>query len=209
MDMSPAAAIGTNYCGLLMTLTVFGTCLPSYLSIKDVQLQVSITLYFLCFTLNLVINTMGWQALSVSDLPAFGRLNITCSTFYITAFIAQSFYSIRRTCMIYDLSPRVQMYLPLCMTALQCALQYVNSAYWAMDMQVYYGTRVSKETSNLTIVSIVWILATEPVYFGLLQYKIVCSAVGFQKHNTKRLTRTVGLWLEAALRLTLYVTTVL
>ncbi|KAJ3296618.1 SNAP receptor use1 [Borealophlyctis nickersoniae] len=209
MDMSPAAVIGTNYCGLLMTLTVFGSCLPSFLAIKDIQLKVSIAFFFLCFIMAVITNGLGWHALLQGDLVNFGRGTITGSIFFTTAFVSQSFYSIRRTCMIYNLSPRVQLYLPIFMTISQCAIQYALAGYWSTDMLKYYGAKYSPETAELSITSIVWMLGTEPVCFALLQYKIVQSATSFQRANNKRLVKTVLLWVEAAMRLTLYIFTVL
>ncbi|KAJ3286024.1 hypothetical protein HK104_009220 [Borealophlyctis nickersoniae] len=208
-DMSPAAVIGTNYCGLLMTCTAFGSCLPSFLSIRDIQLKVSIALFFIFFIVAEVTNSLSFYALAQGNLVNFGRLTITCSVTFHTAFICQSFYSLRRTCMIYNLSPHVQLYLPIFMTICQCAVQYTNSAYWSMDMLVYYGSTVSPQTARSTIISIVWILSTEPVYFALLQYKIVKSATTFQRGHKNRLSTTIWLWVEAAMRLTFYVFTVL
>ncbi|KAJ3282583.1 hypothetical protein HK104_010825 [Borealophlyctis nickersoniae] len=209
MDMSPAAVIGTNYCGILMTCTVFGSCLPSFLAIKDIQLKVSIALFFIFFIVAQVTNSLSFHALTQGNLVNFGRLTITCSVTFHTAFIAQSYYSLRRTCMIYNLSPRVQLYFPIFMTICQCAVQYTNSAYWSTDMLIYYGSTVSRETARSTITSIVWILSTEPVYFALLQYKIVKTATSFQRANRNRLFTTIGLWVEAGMRLTFYVFTVL
>ncbi|KAJ3279473.1 hypothetical protein HK104_001431 [Borealophlyctis nickersoniae] len=209
MDASPASLIGTNACGLLMTVTVFCSCLPSFLAIKDIQLKVSIAIFFLSFILNLITSIFAWRALSQGNLDDFGRMNITAAVFFITAFIAQSFYSLRRTCMIYNLSPRVQLYLPIAMTVCQCVIQYTEAAYWCIDMLRYYGATVSRQTSETTIASIVWILTTEPVYFALLQYKIVKSATSFQRASKERSFKTAWLWVEAIMRLTLYILTVL
>ncbi|KAJ3280229.1 hypothetical protein HK104_000817 [Borealophlyctis nickersoniae] len=209
MEVSPAAMMGTNYCGMLMTLTIFCSCLPSFLAIKDIQLKVSIGIFFLCFFLTPVANVFSWRALAQGNLDDFGRMNIVSAGFFITAFVAQSFYSLRRTCMIYNLSPRIQLYLPIAMTIAQCIIQYTEAAYWCVDMLRYYGATVSPETTETTIAAIVWMLVTEPIYFALLQYKIVKSATGFQRASKERFFKTVGLWVEAAVRLTLYILTVL
>ncbi|KAJ3293399.1 hypothetical protein HK104_004495 [Borealophlyctis nickersoniae] len=208
-DMSPAAIIGTNYCGILITFTVFGSCLPSFLAIRDIQLKVSIALFFSLFVLALITSCCAWNALTQANLVDFERFNIISSVTWIAAFLAQSFYSLRRTCMIYNASPRVQLWLPIFMSVCQCAIQYVNSAYWCIDMIKYYGTIESEETGHATIASIVWILVTEPIYFALLQYKIVQSATGFHRANKDRVFKTLALWVEAGMRLLLYVLTVL
>ncbi|KAJ3279777.1 hypothetical protein HK104_001171, partial [Borealophlyctis nickersoniae] len=110
--------------------------------------------------------------------------------------------------MIYNASPRVQLYLPIFMSVCQCAIHYTNSAYWCIDLLKYYGTMESEETFIASIASIVWMLITEPIYFALLQYKIVQSATSFQRANKERLVKTIALWVEAAMRLALYILTV-
>ncbi|KAJ3300842.1 hypothetical protein HK104_000036 [Borealophlyctis nickersoniae] len=209
MDASPAALIGTNACGLLMTVTVFCSCLPSFLAIKDIQLKVSIAIFFLSYILNLISSIFAWRGMSQADLNDFGRMNITAAVFFITAFIAQSFYSLRRTCMIYNLSPRVQLFLPIAMSVFQGIIQYTEAAYWCIDMLRYYGATVSHETAETTVAAIVWILITEPIYFALLQYKIVKSATGFHRGSKEGSYKTIVVWVEAAMRLTLYILTVL
>ncbi|KAJ3277964.1 hypothetical protein HK104_002785, partial [Borealophlyctis nickersoniae] len=207
MDMTPKAIIATNICGLLMTCTVLGSLFPSYMSIRDIQLKISMGLYFAGFLLAITTNTLGWSALQNKNMVDFGRFNVACSTFFIVAFVSQSFYSLRRTCMIYMLRPSLQLWLPIGVTIVQCAIQFTNSAFWAIDMQKYYGTQTSNQTAHTTIASIVWILASEPIFFGLLQYQIVKSATRFERK--KSTLKAVGLWIEAAVRLVLYIATVL
>ncbi|KAJ3294338.1 hypothetical protein HK104_003683 [Borealophlyctis nickersoniae] len=77
-------------------------------------------------------------------------------------------------------------------------------------MPQYYGTMVSQETLvQVDIATIVWFLATEPIYFALLQDKIVQSATAFQRANKGKLIKTIELWVEAAMRLAMHLVTVL
>ncbi|KAJ3280566.1 hypothetical protein HK104_000577 [Borealophlyctis nickersoniae] len=208
-DMSPDAIMGTNICGVLMTLTVFGSCLPSFLSIRDIQLKVSIALFFIFLVLSQVFGIVGWNSIKQLNFDDFGRWQIAAMIVYVGAFVSQSFYSVRRTCMIYNASPRIQLWLPIFMAVIQSVIQYTNAGYWSKDMLTTYGMLVSNETTQINIATISWFMLTEPVYFALLQYKIVQSATAFQRANKERFLKTIMLWAEAAMRLSMYLVTVL
>ncbi|KAJ3277986.1 hypothetical protein HK104_002758 [Borealophlyctis nickersoniae] len=203
------AFFARNICGILVTVTVFVGCLPNFLAIRDIQLKVSIALFFSGIILGSVTSCLAWNALTHGNLDDFGRWNIAGVLVWVAAFVAQSFYSLRRTCMIYTASPRAQLWVPIFMCIVQCAIQYTNSTYWSIDMLNSYGTKVSRETAQINIVTIVWFLVTEPTSFALLQYKIVQSSRRFQRDNKDRLLKIIALWVEAAMRLAMYLVTVL
>ncbi|KAJ3300314.1 hypothetical protein HK104_002133 [Borealophlyctis nickersoniae] len=206
MDMSPAALMATNYCGLLITITVAASCLTNFISIKDIYLQISIGLFFVTYATAIICSTFAWKAFQDHQLSAFTNCQIAASVAFVLAFLSQGFYSLRRTCMVYVSSPRWQMGIPLGMMVIQAALQFMNGAFWSIDMVNYHGAKTSDNTSRTSIASIVWILCTEPIYFGLLQYKIVqCAAYG---QSIKTRAQLYALWGEAALRLALYFTTI-
>ncbi|KAJ3272552.1 hypothetical protein HK104_004451 [Borealophlyctis nickersoniae] len=177
------------------------------MSIRDVQLKIGMGLFFVGFLTANITSTISWWYLEQKNLVQFGNFSIVCSTFFIVAFVSQSFYSIRRTCMIYMLRPSLTLWLPIGVSLVQCAIQFTNGAFWAIDMQRYYGHETSPETQHATIASIIWILSSEPLFFGLLQYKIVKSATMFDRTPTQ--LKAVGLWIEAIVRLILYIAVVL
>ncbi|TPX72297.1 hypothetical protein SpCBS45565_g00644 [Spizellomyces sp. 'palustris'] len=201
MDVGPLVA--ADYTGIIITLIILGTCWENIQVIKDVQLKIAILAFFLCWIISLSVNCFTWRALESNEIDAFLRLNIVNSTFWNIAILAQSFYSVRRTCMIYHLSPKLQNAIPVSLNIIQAVIQFTAMALWNIDFKQYQGQYASPATGKAAISTVSYIIPAEIIYFSLLQIKIAQCATAFDRD--RNWGKLVALWSEAIVRVALYV----
>ncbi|KND01013.1 uncharacterized protein SPPG_04105 [Spizellomyces punctatus DAOM BR117] len=201
MDVGPLVA--ADYTGIIITLIILGTCWENIQLIKDVQLKVAILAFFICWIIALSVNCFTWRALGDGNIDGFLRLNIVNSTFWNIAILAQSYYSVRRTCMIYHLSTKLQNAIPVSLNIIQAVIQFTAMALWNIDFKQYYGTYASPATGKSAIATVSYIIPAEIIYFSLLQIKIAQCATAFDRN--RNWSKLVALWLEAIVRVALYV----